>query len=172
LDAALRCNQAYGRASDAALAILIEHLFVLAAASDAHVGIALLREATLLLRKNQRLHNLLDGEGGLFGLGGVVDRAVTLVWHLQALSSSVAPHIAKASQSLSNAVVSRRASVADLFPLKDARRWLASEVVQHISALSAAPAPQAPQRARSAPLFFSEFELQAVVDCRTSKLCK
>merc|ERR1711865_1283908 len=78
LEAALRCPQAYGRASDAALAQLIENLFVLAAAADPRVGFPLLREAALLLRRHFRLHTLLDVEGGLFGLGGVMERSVTV----------------------------------------------------------------------------------------------
>eukprot|EP00928_Gymnodinium_smaydae_P053465 TRINITY_DN37445_c0_g1_i1.p1 TRINITY_DN37445_c0_g1~~TRINITY_DN37445_c0_g1_i1.p1 ORF type:complete len:746 (+),score=211.06 TRINITY_DN37445_c0_g1_i1:62-2299(+) len=135
VDAALKCPQAYGRASDAALGSLVEQLVVLAAACDSHVGLAMLREAALLLRKNQRLQSLLDVEGGLFGMGGVSERAITVVWHLQPLIFSLVPEVEKASRSLPAAVPKHaRTSMAELFPARDGQAWLASEVGRHLGA--------------------------------------
>mmetsp|Transcript_16966 Transcript_16966/g.53207 ORF Transcript_16966/g.53207 Transcript_16966/m.53207 type:complete len:761 (+) Transcript_16966:56-2338(+) len=144
LEAALRCPQGYGKTSDAALAALAERLFLLAAGADAHVGLAVLREAAQLLRKHHRLHVLLDVEGGLFGLGGVTDRAVSVVWHLQPLAFSLLPELARASGQLPAAVPQRRALLAEIFPMKDAGSWLQAEFTRHIAALSKAPSPRAP----------------------------
>merc|ERR1712178_510045 len=116
----------YGRASDAALATLVEHLFLLSATADVHVSLVLLREASHLLRKHHRLHTLLDIEGGLFGLGGVTDRAISVVWHLQPLAFALAPELSKASSKLPQAVPQRRALLSDLFPAKDSHAWLVS----------------------------------------------
>jgi len=166
LEAALRCPQGYGKASDSALAGLIERLFLLALGADPHVALAMLREASLLLRKHHRLHTLLDEEGGLFGLGGVTDKAVTVLWHLQALAFSLAPECARAAKALPTAIPSKRAVIADLFPSRDSRAWLAAEFLQHLAGLSRAPRP-ARQRATKAARrakFLAQEELEGI--CR------
>lgn len=141
VEAAIKCPQAYGRASDAALATLVEQLFNLALASDAHVGLAMLQEGALLLRKHQRLHSLLDSEGGLFGVGGLKEHAITLVWHLQALCFSLVPEVVKAAKGLPGAIPKyARVSMQDQFPTKDGISWLAAEAARHLGAGLADPA--------------------------------
>lgn len=149
LEAALRCPQAYGRASDAALATLIEQLFVLALAADSHVGLSLLREGSSLLRKHRQLWTLLDVEGGLFGLGGIKDHAVTVVWHLQSLAFSLVPEVRKAGRELAAAIPSPRRSITELFPSRDGQAWLATEVGRHLGACIADPALAPPSAAGS-----------------------
>lgn len=168
LDAALKCPQGFGKASDSALAALIEHLFLLAAGADAHVGLAVLREAALLLRKHIRLHTLLDVDGGLFGLGGVTDRSISVLWHLVPQAFSLAPELKRAGCALPTAIPQRRILLADLFPARDTRIWLQSEFVKHLAALAQVPAPRAHAAGRkgaaSMVAFLSEAELQAA--CR------
>mmetsp|Transcript_67318 Transcript_67318/g.217349 ORF Transcript_67318/g.217349 Transcript_67318/m.217349 type:complete len:716 (-) Transcript_67318:100-2247(-) len=168
LEAALRCPQGYGRASDAALAALIEHLFTLAATADCHVSLALLREAAALLRKHHRLHSLLEADGGLFGLGGVTDRAVTVLWHLQPLAFALAPELARAGRAVPAAVPQRRALLAELFPGRDARAWLAAEFPRHLAGLAHSPAPRAqgPRSRGRTIAFMSEDEFKAACGCK------
>merc|ERR1712178_25855 len=121
-----------------------------------------------------RLHTILDSEGGLFGLGGVTERSVTVTWHLQALGFSIVPDLAKAGRSLAGTVVNRRANVADVFPVKDSKKWLSAEVIGHIAALASAPAPAKPgsdggraaMRAKATAQFLSETELSAICACK------
>eukprot|EP00929_Paragymnodinium_shiwhaense_P097588 TRINITY_DN59223_c0_g1_i1.p1 TRINITY_DN59223_c0_g1~~TRINITY_DN59223_c0_g1_i1.p1 ORF type:complete len:738 (+),score=236.55 TRINITY_DN59223_c0_g1_i1:95-2308(+) len=134
LEAALKCPQAYGRATDATLAVLIEQLFALAVAADAHVGFALLREASALLRRHRQLWTLLDTDGGLFGLGGVTQQAVSVVWHLQPLAFSLTPEMTKAARAIPSTIPHRRANLSELFPSRDWKGWLASEVAVHLGA--------------------------------------
>jgi len=177
LEAALKCPQAFGRASDASLAQLIENLFVLAAASDPRVGCVLLKEASLLLRKHNRLHSILDFEGGLFGLGGVTEKSISLVWHLQAITFSMVPELAKAGEALARTIPNRRVTVADLFPVKESSKWLSSEVVSHLAALTSVQTPEGFEkdrwrskgddgqhlaRAKATTAFLSERDLEAV----------
>lgn len=168
LDAALKCPQAYGRASDAALAQLIEQLCALALTADAHVGMTFLREAALLLRKHYRLHTLLDVEGGLFGLGGIADHLVTVVWYLQPLAFGLAPESAAASKHLA-AYAQRRNNVPEIFPFRDGNARLILEVGEHIAALATAPRPK--PRAKSRPgrsalvSILSETELRKACGC-------
>mmetsp|Transcript_59311 Transcript_59311/g.105434 ORF Transcript_59311/g.105434 Transcript_59311/m.105434 type:complete len:733 (-) Transcript_59311:85-2283(-) len=161
LEAALKCPQGYSNASDAALAALLEMLYSIAISADLHVGFAFLREASLLLRRYRRLHTLLDMEGGIFGLGGITDRAVTLVWHMQPLTCSLAPHVVKAAKALPAAIPRRNELIGDLFPLKDARSWLSSEVARHVSAIGSAAAPQKHRGKASRTAFATEAELRA-----------
>lgn len=142
LSAALRCPQAYGKASDSSLAMLVEHLFHLAAAADSHVGLGLLQEAATVLRRNRQLHPLLDTEGGLFRVGGLGDSSVSVAWHLHVLGHALAPWTAKVGESLAAVVPSRLKSPADLFPAKNARSWLGAEFLQHLSPLARAPEPK------------------------------
>lgn len=141
LNAAMKCPHGFGKASDATLAALLENLFLLAASADAYVGVTLVREAAALLKRQRRLHTLLDEEGGLFSLGSVVDRAVSVVWPLHLLSCSVAPALARIGQGLPAAVKSRVALLTDLFPTKDAVAWLRSEFPSHLEALLEVPQP-------------------------------
>ncbi|CAK9106815.1 unnamed protein product [Durusdinium trenchii] len=169
LRAALKCPQGYSNASDAALASLIERLFSIALVADSHVGLPFLREAALLLRRHQRLHTLLDQEGGIFGLGGVSDTTVSLVWHFQGLSCSVSPVLAQAAQALPSGMRKRGSVIADQFPIQDSHEWLAVEVRKHWAAMSSAPAPKLKAKASTkrnrsssrASLFMSELELQS-----------
>jgi len=147
LDNAMRCPHGFGRASDAALASLLETLFLLAMGADSHVGLALLREASVLLKKHRRLHTLLDAEGGLFGLGGVTDRAVTIAWHLQPLACSLSPAPARVGKGLAETLRSRRALLSDLFPSREGRPWLEWEFPQHLAALSEVPTPDKASKA-------------------------
>lgn len=164
LDAALKCPQGYGRASDAALAALIEHLFLLAAVADSHVAMPILREAAVLLRRHHRLHTLLDVEGGIFGLGGVIDRTVSVVWQLQPLAFCLAPDLARAGRALPTTITQRTASISDLFPPCDSRAWLASEFARQVGTLlQYAPPTRRPERSATAA-FMSEAELRAA--CR------
>lgn len=142
LRAALKCPQGYSNASDAALASLIERLFSIALVADCHVGLPFLREAALLLRRHQRLHTLLDQDGGIFGLGGVADTTVSLVWHFQGLTCSVSPVLARAAQALPSAIRKRGSVITDQFPIQDSHEWLTVEVRKHWAAMSNAPAPK------------------------------
>eukprot|EP00434_Breviolum_minutum_P019961 symbB.v1.2.017609.t1/scaffold1377.1/size122625/2 len=142
LRAALKCPQGYSNASDAALASLIERLFSIALVADCHVGVPFLREAGLLLRRHQRLHTLLDQEGGIFGLGGVADTTVSLVWHFQGLTCSVSPLLAQAAQALPSGIRKRGSVISDQFPIQDSHEWLTAEVRKHWFAMSNAPAPK------------------------------
>jgi len=162
LEAALKCPQGYGAASDAALASLVEMLFSLALTADSHVGIAFLKEVSLLLKRQRRLHTLLDAEGGIFGLGGISDRAVTVVWHLQALTCCLPPDVTKAAKALPASIPKMTVQIGDLFPLKDSRSWLATEVGRHVAAVSTAPAPVQKSLTRARCSFVSEAELRAV----------
>jgi len=166
LEAALKCPQGYSSASDAALASLLEQLFGIALSADGHVGFAFLREASLLLRRYRRLYTLLDIEGGIFGLGGIEDKSVTLVWHMQALTCSLAPQVGKAAKALPDAIPRRNEIISDLFLLKEARSWLVSELARHVAAITSAPAPDDKQRgvraAAKSACFASEAELRAV----------
>lgn len=179
LEAALRCPQVFGKASDAALASLVEQLLVLASNADAHVGLALAREAATLLRKHPRLHTLLEMEGGLFGAGGVTEHALTVVWHLQPLAFSFIPEVAKAARALRAAIPERfrrGSSIADLFPSRDGQAWLACEVSRCLGAglndksltptasgLPSCAGPQHKQGSKIKPAsFLSEAELRAV----------
>merc|ERR1712083_195941 len=154
LDAALKCPQGFGKASDSALATLIEHLFLLASTADPHVALAILKEASLLLRKHIRLHTLLDVEGGLYGLGGVVDRSVSVAWPLVPLAFSLTPDIKKAGQALPAAIPNRRILLTDLFPDWDSESWLTTEFVKHFSALAQAQTPRASDRGHRASAKF------------------
>lgn len=124
------------------------------------------------------MHPILEFEGGLFGLGGVTERSVSVAWHLQALSFSVVPDLARVGESLGSAVVNRRASVADLFPCKDPHKWLSAEAVSHIAALAKAPRPVADvhnkgrqaSRARATTTFLSECEIEAICNPRGSTI--
>eukprot|EP00927_Polykrikos_kofoidii_P006465 TRINITY_DN12613_c0_g3_i1.p1 TRINITY_DN12613_c0_g3~~TRINITY_DN12613_c0_g3_i1.p1 ORF type:complete len:746 (+),score=148.64 TRINITY_DN12613_c0_g3_i1:157-2394(+) len=140
LEAALKCPQAYGRASDAALATLIEQLFVLALTADSHVALPLLKQAAFLLRKHRQLYTLLDAEGGLFGLGGIQDHSVSVVWHLQPLAFSLVPEVRKVGRELAGVIPSPRGSLKDLFPSKDGLAWLSTEVGRHLGGCLADPA--------------------------------
>lgn len=143
---AMRCPHGFGRASDSALASLLETLFLLAASADSHVALALLKEAAAILKRNHRLHTLLDVDGGLFGLGGITDRAVSVVWQLLPLTHSLAPWPAKVGKGLVATVRSRRALLADLFPSRDSRAWMEGEFPQHVAALLEAPVPPGLER--------------------------
>lgn len=162
LRAALKCPQGYSNASDAALASLIERLFSIALVADCHVGLPFLREAALLLRRHQRLHTLLDQDGGIFGLGGVADTTVSLVWHFQGLTCSVSPVLARAAQALPSAIRKRGSVITDQFPIQDSHEWLTVEVRKHWAAMSNAPAPKekAKKSAKHAN-FMSELELRS-----------
>jgi len=160
LQAAMSCPQAFGKASDAAIAGLVEHLFLLAASADSHVGLALLREASLLLRKHHRLYTLLDTEGGLFGLGGVTDRAISVRWHLQPLAFILAPEVVRVAKELP-AVIPRRSKIlSDIFPAKDALAWLKMEFVRHLSSLKRAPVPGKTRGGRRRVPFMTEGQLR------------
>mmetsp|Transcript_44568 Transcript_44568/g.102918 ORF Transcript_44568/g.102918 Transcript_44568/m.102918 type:complete len:714 (+) Transcript_44568:41-2182(+) len=141
MQSALRCDQAFGRASDATLATLVESLFLLSSIADPHAGLPLLREASLLLRRHHRLYTLLDEEGGLFGLGGLLDRAVSVVWFLQAMAFSIVPDLAKAAKSLRKLIPMRSTSLGEMFPMSDNQRWLEAEFARHLAALVVAPKP-------------------------------
>lgn len=141
LDNAMRCPHGFGKASDGVLATLLETLFLLAASADGHVGFALLREASSLLKKNRRLHTLLESDGGLFGLGGITDRAVTIAWQLQLLAASLAPEPARIGSTLADNVKSRRALLSEIFPAREAKTWLQAEFPAHLSALLEVPKP-------------------------------
>eukprot|EP00435_Cladocopium_sp_Y103_P066649 s462_g28.t4 len=162
LRAALKCPQGYSNASDAALASLIERLFSIALVADCHVGLPFLREAALLLRRHQRLHTLLDQDGGIFGLGGVADTTVSLVWHFQGLTCSVSPVLARAAQALPSAIRKKGSVITDQFPIQDSHNWLTVEVRKHWAAMSNAPAPKekAKKSAKHAT-FMSELELRS-----------
>jgi len=162
LDAALRCPQAYGRASDAALASLIEQLFILAMSADPHVGPTMLREGAMLLRRHHRLHTLLDVEGGLFGLGGVTDRSISVAWHLQPMAFALIGDVAHAARQLPTAIPRRLTSLADVLPVTDCQSWLASEAAKHIGGLARAPKPRmGPAKLRTVVPFASEAEVGA-----------
>merc|ERR1712110_1255558 len=104
-------------------------------------GVAMLGEAATLLRKHHRIHTLLDQEGGLFGLGGIKEHAITLVWHLKALTFSLSPEVARIGRDLAATIPKHsRASMADVFPSRDGGSWLAAEVVRHLRAGLADPA--------------------------------
>lgn len=150
LAAALRCPQAYGKASDSSLALLVEHLFHLATAADSHVGLGLLQEASTMLRRNRQLHPLLDVEGGLFRVGGLGDNSVSVAWHLQVLTHALAPWTARVGESLAKVVPSRLRNPADLFPAKDARSWFGAEFLQHLAPLARAPEPKTLQKGKRA----------------------
>merc|ERR1712150_283496 len=117
------------------------------ATADAHVGLAILREAALLLRKHSRLHTLLDVEGGLFGLGGVTDRAVSVIWHLQPLAFSIVPYVSRVGNTLPVTLPQLRALVTDVFPQKNAHMWLVSEFLRHVGPLAKIPAPHVAAKA-------------------------
>lgn len=172
LDAALKCPQAYGRASDAALAQLIEQLCTLALTADSHVGMTFLREAALLLRKHHRLHTLLDVEGGLFGLGGISDHLVTVVWHLQPFAFGLAPESEKAARNFAGFAQRRHGVPADIFPFKNGQEWLMLEVGRHLATLGRTPRPQPRPKAShgrgkaaGAPSMLSESELSKLCGC-------
>jgi len=171
LEAALDCPTCYGRASDAALATLVETLFNLTVTSDAHVALGLLREASLLLRKHYRLYTMLDSEGGLFGLGGLMDHAATVFWHFHPLSFSIVPELAKVGSTLRSAISQRRTLITDMFPARSTQTWFNSEFVKHIGALGDAPVPRARQgdkassKSRSSASFTTEPELRAALSC-------
>jgi hypothetical protein len=139
LASAVRCPQAYGQASDSALAALIEELFNLIVMADPYVAQALLRETAMLLRKHRQLHTLLDSEGGIFRLGGLTDRAVSVAWHLHPLKFSILPELATGSSRLSQAVVSRLGSVSNLFPIKDMQQYFSMEFAHHLTDILSAP---------------------------------
>ncbi|CAJ1348064.1 unnamed protein product [Effrenium voratum] len=161
LRAALKCPQGYGSASDAALASLIERLFSIALVADCHVGLPFLREAGLLLRRHQRLHTLLDLEGGIFGLGGVADTTVTLVWYFQGIGFSLCPTLAQASKALPSSLRKRSSVITDLFPIQDSHQWLAVEVRKHLEALANVRQKKSTKPARRAS-FVSEADLRSL----------
>merc|ERR1711865_733072 len=92
------------------------------------------------------------------------DRAVTVVWHLQPLAFSIAPDMSKVGRGLATAIPLRRTSIADIFPMKGGRSWLATEALQHLSGLVHAPKPDAPRPLRGTAAFLSEAELRVVCD--------
>mmetsp|Transcript_65472 Transcript_65472/g.142794 ORF Transcript_65472/g.142794 Transcript_65472/m.142794 type:complete len:706 (-) Transcript_65472:60-2177(-) len=162
LEAALRCPQAYGRASDTGLAMLIEQLFCLAATADGHVGLVFLREGGLLLRKHPRLRTLLDVEGGLFGRGGLLNQSLTVVWHLHPLGFSVLPETTRVSRALPAAIPKPGAAIGELFPMRDGRSWLLTEVQKHITALGTVKTQEKGNAKHSgATRFATEAELRA-----------
>ncbi|CAE7215149.1 RMD1, partial [Symbiodinium necroappetens] len=162
LHAALRCPQGYSTASDAALAALLEQLLSISLTADCHAALAFLREAALLLRRHRRLYSLLDVEGGIFGLGGVADKSVTLAWYFQGISCSLSPVLASAAQALPSSIPKRNEVIADLFPFKDSHQWLAGEVVRHFGAAEDIP-KQTSRRSKLAS-FVSESELRATCE--------
>lgn len=135
LGAAMMCSHGFGGASDGALAALLEQLGLLAAGADPHVSVAILKEMADLLKKHRKLHTLLDVEGGLFGLGGITDRALSVAWPLHALAASLAPAPAKVGQQLAAMVSSRRGLLSDVFPFRDSKAWLESEFPRHLTSL-------------------------------------
>jgi len=184
LDNAMRCPHGFGRASDSAIASLLETLFLLAASADSHVALALLKEGAAILKRNYRLHTLLDTEGGLFGLGGITDRAVSVAWQLHPLGCSLSPAPAKVGRGLAATVKSRRALLAELFPARDSKAWLESEFPQHLASLLEAPVPaglaiggeqraqqqqsrKAAAKALSSASFCSEAELRTMLGVRS-----
>ncbi|CAE7252674.1 RMD1 [Symbiodinium sp. CCMP2592] len=78
-------------------------------------------------------------EGGIFGLGGVADKSVTLAWYFQGISCSLSPVLASAAQVLPSSIPKRNEVIADLFPFKDSHQWLAGEVVRHFGAAEDIP---------------------------------
>eukprot|EP00439_Symbiodinium_sp_Y106_P073109 s357_g13.t1 len=162
LHAALRCPQGYSTASDAALAALLEQLLSISLTADCHAALAFLREAALLLRRHRRLYSLLEMEGGIFGLGGVADKSVTLAWYFQGISCSLSPVLASAAQVLPSSIPKRNEVIADLFPFKDSHQWLAGEVVRHFGAAEDIP-KQTSRRSKLAS-FVSESELRATCE--------
>jgi len=160
LQAALSCPQAFGKTSDAAIAGLVEHLFLLAAAADSHVGLALLREASLLLRKHHRLYTLLEMDGGLFGLGGVTDRAISVLWHLQPLAFTLAPEVVRVAKELPLTIPRKNKILSDVFPAKDALAWLKMEFARHLSSLKRAPVPGKARGKRRGVPFMTEGQLR------------
>ncbi|CAE7321513.1 RMD1 [Symbiodinium sp. CCMP2592] len=58
-------------------------------------------------------------EGGIFGLGGVADKSVTLAWYFQGISCSLSPVLASAAQVLPSSIPKRNEVIADLFPFKE-----------------------------------------------------
>lgn len=152
LASAVRCPQAYGQASDAALAVLIEELFNLIVMADPYVGLVLLRETAMLLRRHRHLHTLLDSEGGIFRLGGLSDRAVSVAWHLHPLKFSILPELASGSSKLPQAVVSRLGSVTDLIPIKDVQQYFSMEFAHHLTdILNAPPLSDVPAEGKKVP---------------------
>jgi len=141
LDNAIKCPHGFGKASDSSMAALMETLFLLATVADPHVALPILRESATLLKRNRRLHTLLEHEGGLFGLGGVTDRAVSVAWPLQPLACSLSPAPALIGRGLADAIRSRTALLADLFPKRDSKAWLEAEFPQHLVALAEIPTP-------------------------------
>lgn len=136
-----RCAHGFGRASDSVLASLMETLFQLAANADPHVGLAILRDASSMLKKQRRLYALLDIEGGLYGLGGVTEKAVSVAWTINSLASSLSPTLANLGKNLPELIPHKNTLISDHFPSKDARAWLEWEFPHQLSALLGVPKP-------------------------------
>mmetsp|Transcript_95830 Transcript_95830/g.200302 ORF Transcript_95830/g.200302 Transcript_95830/m.200302 type:complete len:719 (-) Transcript_95830:32-2188(-) len=141
LENAVKCPHAFGRASDGAMAALLESVFLLATSSDPHVSSALLREAAQLLKRHRKLHTILDADGGLFGLGGITDRAISIAWPLHLLGSSLVPMPNKIGRKLPDSIRSRLALVSELFPFRSSKTWLEREFPVHLAALAEVPKP-------------------------------
>ncbi|CAE7241836.1 RMD1 [Symbiodinium pilosum] len=139
------------------------HRVLAALFGKCQAALAFLREAALLLRRHRRLYSLLDMEGGIFGLGGVADKAVTLAWHFQGLSCSISPALASAAKVLPSSIPKRNEVIAELFPFKDSSQWLSSEVLKHFSAAEAIP-KQANRKTSKFASFLSEPELRAACE--------
>jgi len=150
LEAAMRCSHGFGGASDGSMAALLEQLGLLAAGADSHVSVAILREVAALLKKYRKLHTLLDFEGGLFGLGGIEDRALSIAWPLHALAASLSPWPRKVGLNLADTVVSRRGLLTDIFPGRDGKAWLENEFPLHLAGLLEVPRPSLLPQARRA----------------------
>jgi len=99
-------------------------------------------------------------DGGLFGLGGVTDRAISVLWHLQPLTFTLAPEVVRVAKELPAMIPRRNKILSDVFPAKDALAWLKMEFARHLSSLKRAPVPGKARGKRRGVPFMTEGQLR------------